>query len=324
VVVVPLLLLALAGLRVLGALVTKPAQRPGPGRTEENVVGVPLLPTAATRAAGLAAFVIGLLVALGAAVTIDPVWRYGPASPSDATAGSQPDWYTGFLDGALRLVPPGWELVWLGHTWTTAILIPLAVVSLALALVAGYPFLEAWATRDAADHHLLDRPRDTPTRTGIGVAGVVFFGVLWAAGSADLTATAFHLSIEGVVRTLQVCVLLGPPLAFAITRRVCLALRRREREIAEHGRPTGRIVRLPGGEYIEVHGPAAGDPARPVPAPLPELRPDDRGRVTATARARHRLGRLLLEDAERRPDAEPDAVPAAAGSPHRAHAGRSR
>lgn len=251
--IVPAVLIALLAVRLVMADHLKPAQFPGAGRTERNVVGIPLLPTAASRAAGLLAMVIGVLLALGAVVTIDPVWAYGPASPSDATAGSQPDWYTGFLDGALRLVPPGWEFVWLDHTWTAAILVPLAAVTTFLVLVAAYPFLEAWATGDATEHHLLDRPRDTPTRTAVGVAGIVFFGVLWGAGSADLIATTFGLSIEGIVTTLQFCAVVGPPAAFAVARRFCLGLQHRDREIAVHGPPTGRIVRLPGGEYMAVH-----------------------------------------------------------------------
>jgi ubiquinol-cytochrome c reductase cytochrome b subunit len=239
--------------------------------------------------------VVGVVLALAAAVTVDPIWMYGPASPSDATAGSQPDWYTGFLDGALRLVPPGWEFVWLDHLWSPAILVPLLVVATSLVLVAAYPFLEAWVLGDTAQHHLLDRPRNRPVRTAIGVAGIVFFGLLTTAGSADLAATAFRLSIEGIVTTLQVSVLLGPPLAFEVTRRFCLALQRRDREVAVHGRPTGRIVRRPGGAYVDVHRTTS----RPAPAWLlappssapPTVRPDDRGAVHRSERVRFLLAR---------------------------------
>ena len=232
-----------------------PPQFPGRGRSEQNIVGIPLLPTAAVRGGGLFLLVTSLLVLISATVVVSPVWLYGPGDPGNAGAGSQPDWYTGFLDGALRLVPPGWEIEWLGRTWTLAILAPLAVIGLFFAVVATYPFLEEWVTGDRRDHHLLDRPRTAATRTGIGVAGLIFAGVLWAAGGADIIATAFSLSIEGVIGTLQAALFIGPLIGFTVAQRVCLGLQRKDRDLLEHGFETGRIVRLPGGEYVEVHQP---------------------------------------------------------------------
>jgi ubiquinol-cytochrome c reductase cytochrome b subunit len=254
---VPVGLIVLIGLRAVAGWVQKPPQFRGVGRTEQNVVGLPL-PDAAVRAVGLGALVAGVILLIAATVTINPIWAYGPSSPGDASAGSQPDWYTGFLDGALRLVPPGWEVEWLGRTWTLAVLVPLGVVSVFLAVVALYPFLEEWVTRDHRDHHLLDRPRDRPVRTGIGAAAVVFFCTLWAAGSADVIATQFHVTFEGVILFFQIGLLAGPPVAFWITRRACIGLQRRDQDILEHGYETGRIVRLPGGEYVEVHEPIEG------------------------------------------------------------------
>ncbi|MEV5071999.1 cytochrome bc complex cytochrome b subunit [Microbacterium sp. LMI12-1-1.1] len=255
IVVFPGALLALVALRALAAWRHGPPQFPGRGRTPENVVGVALVPTAATRAGGLFLVVTGLLLLISATVTVSPIWLYGPADPGNAGAGSQPDWYTGFLDGALRLVPPGWEFVWLGRTWTMAVLAPLAVVGAFFAAVAAYPFLEEWVTGDRRDHHLLDRPRFAATRTGLGVAGLVFVGVLWAAGGADIIATAFSVSIEHVITALQVALIVAPFVAFTIARRVCFGLQRKDAGLLRHGYETGRIVRLPGGEYVEIHQP---------------------------------------------------------------------
>ena len=255
IVVFPSALLALVALRALAAWRHGPPQFPGRGRTPQNVVGVALIPTAATRAGGLFLVATGLLLLISATVTVSPIWLYGPSDPGNAGAGSQPDWYTGFLDGALRLVPPGWEVVWLGRTWTLAILAPLAVVGALFAFVAAYPFLEEWVTGDRGDHHLLDRPRQAPTRTGLGVAGLVFVGVLWAAGGADIIATAFSVSIEHVITTLQVALVAGPILAYTVTRRMCFGLQRRDAGLLRHGYETGRIVRLPGGGYDEIHRP---------------------------------------------------------------------
>jgi ubiquinol-cytochrome c reductase cytochrome b subunit len=264
VLVAPVVLVGLLAARARLSYLRKPPQFTAPGRDGKTIVGLPLMPNAAARAAALMTLVSGVLVLMSATTTITPTWLFGPADPSNASAGSQPDWYTGFLDGALRLVPPGWEVEWLGRTWTLTVLIPLAVIGVFLLLVATYPFLEGWISGDRTEHHILDRPRNTPTRTGIGVAGMVFYGVLWAAASADVAAVALHLSIESIILTLQIMLLLGPPAAFEITRRVCGALQNKDREIALHGYETGRIVRLPGGEYVEIHQPVDAHERWPV------------------------------------------------------------
>ena len=298
--IVPALLIALVAARGLVAWRHGPPQFPGRGRTEQNIVGVPMLPTAAARAGGLMLIVTALLLTISAAVTVNPIWLYGPASPGDAGAGSQPDWYTGFLDGALRLVPAGWEFVWFDRTWTLAILVPLAVVTVYLLLVLVYPFVEEWISGDHRDHHLLDRPRNAPTRTSIGVAAIVFYGTLWIAASADLISTQFSVTFEGVITVLQATLVLGPATAFFITKRVCLALQRKDHEVLAHGFETGRIVRLPGGEYIEVHQPLSEAErwrigSVDIPRAL-ELRPDERGRLTVLQRVRVRLSRFFFED----------------------------
>ena len=300
IVVFPALLIGLVVLRAFAAWRHGPPQFPGRGRTERNVVGIPLLPTAAARAGGLFLIVTALLLVASAFVTVNPIWLYGPADPASAGAGSQPDWYTGFLDGALRLVPPEWEVVVLDRTWTLAILVPLAVVGAYLLAVAVYPFVEEWITGDHREHHVLDRPRNVPTRTGIGVAGIVFYGVLWLAASADLIATQFSVSLESVITALQIALLVGPVVGFSIARRVALGLQRKDRDALDHGFETGRIVRLPGGEYIEVHQPL-GESARArmavtdAPRPL-QLRPDERGRLTLAQRLRVRLSRFYFAD----------------------------
>lgn len=298
--VVPALLIVLLAVRITVAYSQKPPQFAGVGRTENNVVGVPMLPNAAARTGGLLIIVMGLLFLIAATVTVSPIWLFGPAAAGDASAGSQPDWYTGFLDGALRLVPPGWEFVWLDRTWTIAILVPLALVGVFFVIVVTYPFIESWITGDRREHHILDRPRNTPTRTGVGVAGIIFYGTLWGAGSADVIATHFHLKLEGVVSIFQVLVVLGPAIGFYMTRRVCLALQRKDQELLLHGFETGRIVRLPGGEYIEVHKPI-GEYQRLRLTRAPDyrplvLRPDERGAVPPAQRLRARLSRFFFED----------------------------
>ncbi|MBT1669161.1 cytochrome b N-terminal domain-containing protein [Curtobacterium flaccumfaciens pv. flaccumfaciens] len=298
--VAPALLVTVMAVRGILGWVQRPAQAPGLGRTESNLVGVPLFPTGMMRIGGLFAGVLAVLVFVSATVTVNPVWQYGPSDPSNATAGSQPDWYTGFLDGALRLVPPHWEFVWGGYTWTMSLLVPLAAVTVFLVGVLAYPFIEQWISGDDRHHNLLQRPRDTPARTGIGVASMTFFGALWGAGSADVAAHQLDFAFEHLILAGQFMVIVGPLAAYSVTQRVCLALQRKDREILLHGYETGRLVRLPDGETIEVH--AAADPGTRWRILNAEhhtpilLRPRADGRITPTARLRAALSRLFFED----------------------------
>ena len=176
---------------------------------------------------------------------------------------------------------------------------PLSVWS-TVASFALYPFVEGWITGDQREHHIADRPRNAPTRTAIGSAGVVFYAVLWAAASSDLIATHFKVTIEGVIIACQVLLILGPIIAYHVAKRVCLALQKKDREIALHGYESGRIERMPGGEYIEVHEQLADferwklvsyEDYRPL-----MLRPNAQGRITLSERARAAASRWFFED----------------------------
>jgi ubiquinol-cytochrome c reductase cytochrome b subunit len=296
----PAILVALVAIHLLFVVVHKHTQYPAAGRTNDNVVGYPILPVYAAKAGGFFFIVFGMLMLIASLFTINPIWLYGPYDPSPVSAGTQPDWYIGFADGALRLVPPGLEFVWLGHTFSFNILIPLAVLGGFILVVMFYPFIEHWIVGDKREHHILDRPRNAPTRTAIGAAGVTFYAGLWAAAASDLIATHFKLSMEGVIHSLQAVVVLGPFIAYFITKRICIALQKKDREIVLHGYESGRIVRLPGGEYIEVHQPiSAYERWKLVSYPDYEplmLRPDSRGRIPASERVRAGLSRWFFED----------------------------
>ncbi len=296
----PAILIATLAIHMVLLVVNKHTQFAGPGRTNDNVVGSPVMPVFAAKAGGFFFLVFGVLMLIGSLFTINPIWNYGPYDPSPVSAGTQPDWYIGFADGALRLVPPGWEFVLFGYTWSWNILAPTVLLIVFIGLVAVYPFIEAWITGDKREHHIADRPRNAPTRTGIGAAGVVFYAVLWAAASSDLIATHFKLTIEGVITTLQVLLIVGPIAAFLIAKRTCLALQRKDREIALHGYESGRIVRLPGGEYVEVHE-QLDDYERWRLLDFEEykpltVRPNGKGRITAGTRLRAGLSRWFFED----------------------------
>jgi ubiquinol-cytochrome c reductase cytochrome b subunit len=254
--IVPGLILALVAAHLFLVFFMKHTQYPGPGRTNSNVVGYPLFPIYVAKAGGFFFVVFGVLALMGATMTINAVWNYGPYDPSPVSAGSQPDWYMLFMDGALRLMPGQPEIVIADFTIPLNVIIPAMVLpGILLGFLFAYPFIEAFATGDKREHHLLDRPRNVPVRTAIGVALLSELILLALAGSNDLIASHFHLSINGITNTFRVLVFVLPVIAFIVTKRICLGLQRRDREIVLHGRETGTIVRFASGEYIEVHKP---------------------------------------------------------------------
>lgn len=297
---VPALILIFIVIHLFMVVIHKHTHYSGPGRTDANVVGYPLMPVYVAKAGGFFFIVFGVIMLISATFTINPVWNYGGYDPSPVSAGTQPDWYIGFLDGALRLAPSNLEVTAGGVTWSWNILLPMIVGVGFLAVVAIYPFLEAWVTGDKREHHVLDRPRNAPTRTAIGAAGVTFYAVLWAGASTDLIATNFLMSMNHVLTALQIMLIIGPFIAFIITKRVCLSLQRKDREIALHGRESGRIIRMPHGEYIEVHEPLdAFEQYKLVDFKdyQPTLaRPNAQGKITVGARLRAGLSRFYFED----------------------------
>jgi ubiquinol-cytochrome c reductase cytochrome b subunit len=199
------------------------ADFPGKHKRNDNVVGTPLWPAYAAKSIGFMTMVTGVLLLLGGFVQINPIWRYGPYEaylPSDAT---QPDWYVGWLEGALRLFP-GWETVFPGHMvpeqFFPAVLLP----ALTWGLFYAYPYLEAKLTRDRRAHHLLDFPRGRPLRTAFGVGFFSFYAVLFVAGSDDVLADWLHFSLFDIVWALRIALLVVPPLAAAVTWRMCHAV----------------------------------------------------------------------------------------------------
>ena len=231
----------------------KHTQYPGPGRTEKNVVGYPLMPVYMAKAGGFFFIVFGITAFLGAVASINPVWLFGPYTPAQISAGSQPDWYMGWLDGLVRMAPPI-ETYIFGHTISWNILIPgLIIPGIIFTGMALYPFIESWMTGDKGEHHLLDRPRNVPNRTALGVMSLTFMLVTLINGGNDIIATQFDLTINQIMWFSRIGVIVLPPLAFVITKRICLSLQRRDRELVLHGKETGRLVMLPHGEFIEVH-----------------------------------------------------------------------
>lgn len=329
--VIPATILLLIAVHLFMVVTHKHTQYPGPGRTQRNVVGYPVGPVYAAKAGGFFFIVFGIIALLAAFFTINAVWNYGPYDPSPVSAGTQPDWYIGWVDGALRLMPGflgafpfEWQIPfpWGGdhidpmHSAATGawnlfpggtntvvwnVLLPGVVpAGLLIGVMMAWPWIERWVTKDYREHHLLDRPRNAPWRTGVGVAGVVWYSVMWAAASSDLVATHFHVSLNDVTYWLRVLFIIGPFVGFILGRRIALALQRKDREIVLHGREAGIIEFSPAGGFSERHEQL--DDYRLwnlVSFESPEYQPaqpDEKGRITKGEKRRARWSKLFFED----------------------------
>ncbi|MFE3637509.1 cytochrome bc complex cytochrome b subunit [Streptomyces sp. NPDC059168] len=238
---VPGLMVALIAVHLILVVYLKHTQWAVPGRTNRNVVGHPMYPSFAARSTGLFLIAFGVTALLAAIAQINPVWNYGPYVSDQISTDAQPDWYVGFLEGALRLMP-GVETNVAGHTLMWNVLLPAVVLpALLFAVLYLYPVFERWVTGDVAEHHLCDRPRDRPVRTGLGVAGIVAYAVLLMAGSNDVTAYEFGLSLNVLTWVFRVAVVVGPIAAYVVTRRVCLAMQLHELNLYREGEESGVV-----------------------------------------------------------------------------------
>jgi len=255
VLLIPGILLALITAHLFIMFHQKHTQMPGKGNTEYNVTGQPFFPYFLAKGGAWFFFIFGALVVLATFAEINPIWLYGPYTPVAISSASQPDFYMGILEGSLRMMP-AWEWSFLGHTLSLSVLIPFAVpLTVILGGAAFWPFFEQWATGDKSYHNINDRPRNAPVRTGIGVAAIVFYGILWAEGANDVIADRLQIPLYTITWIARVAIIIGPPIAFFVTRRVCLGLQRKDRDELLHGYESGIIRQLPDGEFIEVHQP---------------------------------------------------------------------
>ncbi len=215
----------------------KHAQFPGPGRTESNVVGSPLVPNYAAKSIGLLFAVVAVTAALGALAQINPVWIWGPYDPTIAASPAQPDWYIGWLEGALRMGPALAVHLW-GHTvpspFWPAVLLPLVL----FALLAVWPWIDAVIRKDTSAHQLLDNPREVPWRTALGVAVVLFACGLTLAGSDDVQARYLHVPVTAVTQFYRIFCIAAPLFGFALAYAFASELR------ARGGVSAARRVRL--------------------------------------------------------------------------------
>ncbi|MGH9127184.1 MAG: cytochrome bc1 complex cytochrome b subunit [Acidimicrobiales bacterium] len=217
---IPGLIAALLGAHLAIIWRQKHTQYPGPGRTERNVVGSRLWPTYTAKSAGLMAAVFAVAAALGGLAQINPIWLYGPYRTGAVSTAAQPDWYMGWLEGALRIFPP-WRIHIFDHTIPEVFWPAVVLPTLTFGLLYLWPFIEAKVTGDHDDHELLDRPRHRPVRTAIGTGVLAFYVVLFFAGSQDIIAQHLELSITTVDYSFRVLIFVVPIVVAVIAWKWC-------------------------------------------------------------------------------------------------------
>jgi ubiquinol-cytochrome c reductase cytochrome b subunit len=263
---VPGIIIALIAVHLGLVWYLKHTQYPRPGARESNVVGERAVPGFGTKTMANALCVFGVLGLLGALFQINPIFLWGPYTPAGSSSAVQPDWYVGFMIGALRMFPP-WDLH-LGQYTVPAPFWPGLVIPLLMFfLLFAYPFLEQRFTKDRGLHNLLQRPRDNPVRTALGAMAIIFYLVLFVAGADDVFAIAFNVPFEWMRWGERAAVFVLPPLAYVLTHRICVGLQRADRDVLEHGIRTGLLQELPEGVFVELRQPPGGidHEGRPIP-----------------------------------------------------------
>jgi ubiquinol-cytochrome c reductase cytochrome b subunit len=223
---------------------------PGPGKTEDTIHGSRLWPQYAAKSTALFCFTAAVIAGLGGLAQINPIWIYGPYTPAAVTSAAQPDWYIGWLEGALRVMPP-FEIREFHHTIPNPFFPGVLLPGITFGLLFAWPFVERHFTKDRDPHNLLNRPRDCPLRTALGVSTLTFYTILFMAGGTDVLASTFGLSFNTLVHLFQTLLLILPPILGYLTWRLLKELSRQKSHPIQQ--PVGgRIVRTATGGYETV------------------------------------------------------------------------
>jgi ubiquinol-cytochrome c reductase cytochrome b subunit len=308
VLLIPGIIMALIGAHMSILWHQKHTDFPGKGKTEDVVVGTKFYPTFFLKTQGFFFLVFAMCTGLAAFAQVNPVWLYGPYNPGQVSAGSQPDWYILFLDGSLRNMP-NWETHVFNRTISWNLIIPgLILPGILFTLILVYPTIESWVTKDKGYHNLLDRPRDRPVRTGLGVMSLTFYMILVISGANDIVADTFHLSLQAITWTTRTLLIVAPPLAFWITKRICIGLQHHDEALLTHGIETGIIRRSPTGEYTEVEVPLPPDRAAVLAAQIDYHPPADHAPALTGSNGHSTNGHEAADD-EPDGDSDPTANP---------------
>ena len=219
--------------------------RAGPTATSS---APPLFPVYIAKAGGFFFIVFGVLALMGATMTINPVWNYGPVRPVAGLRRSPAGLVHALPRGcAAPDAGAGTEWVIGGYTLSLNVLIPAMIVP-------GHPVhARSPPTRSS---------RRTPPATSASTTS-------W---TARATRRCARRSASPILTAFVVLILAGlerhhrhalravdqrhherlpgrlpdrsRSLAFWVTKRICLGLQRKDRELVLHGHETGRIVRF--------------------------------------------------------------------------------
>jgi ubiquinol-cytochrome c reductase cytochrome b subunit len=226
VLLIPVALATLITIHLLMIMRQHHSQFPGPGRRERNVVGTPLWPAYALRSIGLMLAVAAVLFLIGGLIQINPVWQWGPYHTYLSENGAQPDWYIGWLIGALRLMPNLEPAIGnytiIPNPFWGGVLFPTFV----FAVMFAWPWLERKITGDHRRHDLLDRPRDRPVRTAVGAGFLSWVVIIFAVGSTDRLFYRLDISYTAQIHFWRVGVWVLPILIFFITKSACRSLQK--------------------------------------------------------------------------------------------------
>lgn len=208
---------------------------PGPGRSDRVEVGARLWPDQTARSVALAFLVFGAISLLAAFFPVEAVEVYGPFQSISSYEPLSPDWFLLWIEGAFRLLPRQLNFQLLGATFTNpfygAVILPLLVFGGCVI----YPAVDARVYREQRQaEHVLDRARDRPFRTALGVAGLSFLGLLSLAVLDGQTAGRLSMALWVVHLAWGLVVLILPSLVFLA---VLLLLRRRVRRVPAQPRP---------------------------------------------------------------------------------------
>lgn len=269
VLIIPAVILGLVGFHLFLLVRQKHTQFPGPHKTENNVVGTPMFPVFMAKTTGFLLFVGGAIALLGAFAQINPIWQFGPYDAARISYAVQPDWYMGFLDGALRIMP-SWSFHSFGYTIPLEVTLPAVVFpGILFTVVMMWPGIERKITGDNAMHNLLDRPSMRPKRTAAGAAVFGFLAMLFIASSTDVIANFLHVSLNTVLWAMRVLCVVTPFIVYPVTKKIA-----QEVGALKGGgkRKTTNVVTLTAeGEYIATPAPVyvddAGHHLEPKPVP---------------------------------------------------------
>jgi ubiquinol-cytochrome c reductase cytochrome b subunit len=195
-------------------------QYPGEGRDDGRIVGTQFAPAYALRTLGYFFLVAGVLAVLGGFFQINPIWIYGPYQAAHATVAAQPDWYTGWLEGALRLTS-NWDIQ-IGGFLLPGIFWPAVVMpGVLFGFLFTWPWVDGFVSGDQGFHNVLTRPCARPIRMAIGVGITTALIVLLFAGGDDVFASLLQGSEQLYVMILRPLLLALPPIAAISAYMIC-------------------------------------------------------------------------------------------------------